>query len=147
MGKNRFKFRAWDKIGKVMYEGIPGNGAGKNGHDTIDIILKFPQIYNLMQSADVYADNVLVYEGDYLTDGSTIWEVVYCETMSGFSAKAVGGDIGDGCRWFSLYHLCNRHNKGRKVCVVGNVFEYQGILQELLKKYPYETEFMGRSSL
>lgn len=135
MNQGRFRFRTWDKINKIMYTGLPYSGAGKNGKDTMDVVLKHPSIYILMESTGVYADDVLVFEGDYLSDGDTIWEVVYCETMSGFSAKAV---CGFGCtvfgsKWFSLYHLCNRHNEGRKVKVVGNKYEYTRPLIELLK--------------
>ena len=122
MNQGRFHYRAWDKINKIMYTGLPYSGAGKTGKDTMDVVLKHPSIYILMESTGVYADGVLVFEEDYLSDGDTIWEVVYCETMSGFSAK-----------WFSLYHLCNRHNEGKEVQVVGNKYEYDGPLNELLK--------------
>ncbi len=133
MSKNRFKYRAWNKIDKVMYTGLPFSGAGKNENDTFDIVLKFPQVYEVSECANVYdCDKVLVYEGDYLSDGETIWEVVYCETMSGFSAKAVGGKVPSDSRWFSLYHLCSGHNAGRKVHVVGNRYEYKGALSNLL---------------
>lgn len=135
MNQGRFRYRAWDKINKIMYTGLPYGGAGKTGKDTMDVVLKHPSIYILMESTGVYADDVLVFEEDYLSDGDTIWEVVYCETMSGFSAKAV---CGFGCtvfgsKWFSLYHLCNRHNEGKEVQVVGNKYEYDGPLNELLK--------------
>lgn len=135
MSAGRFYYRAWDKINKIMYTGLPYSGAGENGKDTMDMVLKHPSIYILMESIGVYADDVLVFEGDYLSDGDTIWEVVYCETMSGFSAKAVAGRkrFSTGSKWFSLYHLCSRHNEGRKVKVVGNKYDYNGPLSELLK--------------
>lgn len=134
MSNGRFKYRAWDKINKIMYTGLPYSGAGKTGKDTIDVVLKHPSIYVLMESTGVYADDVLVFEGDYLSDGYTIWEVIYCETMSGFSAKAVCG-FGRtvfGSEWFSLYHLCNRHIEQREVYIVGNKYEYNDPLKELL---------------
>lgn len=135
MNNGRFRYRAWDKVNKIMYIGLPYSGAGKIGKDTMDIVLKHPSIYVLMESTGVYADNVLVFEGDYLSDANTIWEVVYCETMSGFSAKAVCGSmcIDFDSNWFSLYHLCNKHNEGRKVAIVGNKYEYIGPIIELLK--------------
>lgn len=135
MSNGRFYYRAWNKVNKIMYTGLPYNGAGENGKDTMDIVLKHPSVYILMESTGVYADDVLVFEEDYLSDGYTIWEVVYCETMSGFSAKAVSGreSFLTGRKWFSLYHLCNRHNEGRKVKVVGNKYEYTRPLIELLK--------------
>lgn len=135
MRNGRFRYRAWDKINKIMYTGLPYNGAGKTGKDMMDMVLKHPQIYILMESTGVYADGVLVFEGDYLSDGHTIWEVIYCENMSGFSAKAICGFGGVvfGSDLFSLYHLCNGHNAGRKVSIVGNKYEYIGPLSELLK--------------
>lgn len=133
MSKNRFKYRAWNKIDKEMYTGLPFSRAGKNGHDSFDIVLKFPQVYEVSECANVHdSGNVLVYEGDYISDGQTIWEVIYCETMSGFSAKAVYGCIPSDSIWFSLYHLCNRHNAGRKVYVIGNRYEHTGPLSHLL---------------
>lgn len=135
MSDGRFRFRAWDKINKIMYTGLPYSGAGRTEKDTMDIILKHPSIYVLMESTNVYADKVLVFEGDYLSDGNTIWEAVYCETMSGFSAKAVFEfeAITSGSEWFSLYHLCNGRNEERKVSVVGNKYEYIGPISNLLK--------------
>lgn len=135
MNNRRFLYRAWDKVNKIMYTGLPYSGAGKTGKDTMDIVLKHPSVYVLMESTGVYTDNVLVFEGDYLSDGNTIWEVVYRETMSGFSAKAVCGSmyIDFDSNWFSLYHLCNKHNEGRKVSIVGNKYEYIGPIIELLK--------------
>lgn len=135
MNKGRFHYRAWDKVNKIMYTGLPYSGAGKTGKDTMDVVLKHPSVYVLMESTGVYADNVLVFEGDYLSDGRTIWEVVYCKTMSGFSAKAIFGfgAIMSCSEWFSLYHLCNGHNEERKASVVGNRYEYTGPISELLK--------------
>ena len=135
MRNGRFCYRAWDKINKIMYTGLPYSGAGKNGKDMMDMVLKHPQIYILMESTGVYADNVLVFEGDYLSDGYTIWEVLYRKTMSGFSAKAIRGfgSVVFGSDLFSLYHLCNGHNAGRKVSIVGNKYEYTGSISELLK--------------
>lgn len=127
---NRFRYRAWNKINKEMHTGLPYSAAGR---DTFDVILKHSQIYDVMQCADVRdSDNVLVFEGDYLTDGKTIWLVKYVQTMSGFCAEAVGGHIPSDCKIFSLYHLCNRHNEKREVSVVGNIYEYTGSFSELL---------------
>lgn len=135
MNNGRFCYRAWDKVNKIMYTGLPYSGAGKTGKDTMDIVLKHPSIYVLMESTGVYTDHVLVFEGDYLSDGHTIWEVIYSKTMSGFSAEAICGfgSITFGSKLFSLYHLCNGHNEGRKVTIVGNKYEYTGLVNELLK--------------
>lgn len=141
MANNRFKYRAWNKIEKKMYTGLPCSGAGENGHDTFDIVLKFPQVYEISQCVNMHdSEKVLVFEGDYLSDGETVWEVVYRKSMSGFSAKAAGGRIPDECGWFSLYHLCNGHHGGRKVRVVGNRYEYKGNPSDLLSRDVEEEE-------
>ena len=85
-------------------------------------------------------NRVKIFEGDYISDGETVWEVVYCKSMSGFSAKAAGGRIPDECGWFSLYHLCNGHHGGRKVRVVGNRYEYKGNPSDLLSRDVEEEE-------
>lgn len=135
MNNGRFRYRAWDKINKIMYTGLPYGGAGKTGKDTMDIVLKHPSLYILMESTGVYANDVLVFESDYLSDGYTIWEVVYCKTMSGFSARAVCGfgSITFGSKLYSLYRLCNGYNEKKKLAVVGNKYEYTSPISELLK--------------
>ena len=128
---DRFRYRAWNKVNEEMHTGLPYSHVGR---DTFDVILKCPQIYEVMQCADVKDSNgVLVFEGDYLSDGKTIWRVEYAQTMNGFYANAVGGYIPSDCKIFSLYHLCTGHNEKRKVSVVGNVHEYTGALSALLK--------------
>lgn len=127
---DRFSYRAWNKVNKEMCTGLPYSAVGS---DTFDMILKHPQIYEAMQCADVTDnDGVLVFEGDYLSDGKTIWRVEYAQTMSGFYANAVGGYIPSDCKIFSLYHLCTGHNEKRHISVVGNMYEYTGALSELL---------------
>lgn len=130
MKVNRFRYRAWNKINKEMHTGLPYSAVGT---DTFDMVLKHPQIYEVMQCADVTDnDGVLVFEGDYLSDGKTIWKVEYAQTMSGFYANAVGGYIPSDCKIFSLYHLCTGHSEKRHILVVGNMYEYTGALSELL---------------
>ena len=135
MHMNRFRFRAWSKVDKTMYTGLPYRNAGKTGLDTFDLVLKHPQIYEVMQCADVYDDDgVLVFEGDYLSDGANLWEVRYCESHTGLYAIAVAGNHADtDSTVFSLWHLCHRHNAGRSVSVVGNIQEYNGPLRSLIK--------------
>lgn len=130
MRNDRFRYRAWNKVNEEMHTVLPYSYVGR---DTFDVILKHPQIYEVMQCADVTDNNgVLVFEGDYLSDGKTIWRVEYHQTESGFIAKAVGGYIPSDCKIFSLYHLCNGHNEKRKVSVVGNTYEFTGVLNTLL---------------
>ncbi|MGL6198327.1 MAG: hypothetical protein ACRC3H_05265 [Lachnospiraceae bacterium] len=129
---DRFRYRAWDKINKVMYTGLPHSNAGTNELDSFSQVLKHPMVYDVMQCANVKCDGVLVFEEDYLSDGKTIWRVRYSKIMTGFCAEAVAGHISSGGKIFSLYHLCNRHNEGRQVDVVGNKYEYTGALSDLL---------------
>lgn len=134
MRKNRFRFRAWNKVDKTMYTGLPYSGSGKTGSDTFDVVLKHPQIYEVMQCADVYDnDGVLVFEGDYLSDGMTLWEVKYSAAHTGLYAISVAGPrMGTSNVTFSLWHLCNHHNAGRSVRVAGNIYEYKGPLKNLI---------------
>lgn len=144
---NRFRFRAWDKADKVMCDvayikfskvQYMNVGYRKNIHGKIIDVnaLLDENLFGtcvLMQYTNVTDDNgVLVFEGDYLSDGRTIWRVEYDQTMSGFCAKAVGGYIPSDCKIFSLYHLCTGHNEKRRISVVGNMYEYTGALSELL---------------
>lgn len=64
-----------------------------------------------------------IYENDYISDGKTLWKVIYSKTSNGFLAEAVGGEVDSGCSYFSLWHLCNGHNEKREIRVVGNVFD------------------------
>ena len=132
----RFRLRIWDKINKHMFYRFPYIECRENGTDTLDIILKYSQTYETMQSTAVYDNNgLLVFEGDYLTDGTTLWEVRYGETHCGFYARAVAGDcMQTDSTIFSLWHLCNHHNAEKSVKVIGNIYENKEPLSKLIKR-------------
>jgi hypothetical protein len=60
------------------------------------------------------------YEGDFLFDGEQTWVVEYVQTMCGFHARDINARSSN---IFSLYHLCNRHNQGREVEVISNIYD------------------------
>lgn len=106
--EERFRSRVWDSETKQMYTGMPRNCEGME----------------LMQCTGVTdSEHFLVYEGDYLTDGESVWQVVFIETMSGFTAKVIAGKKWDEDPngMFSLWHLCHRCNEGKQVRIVGNI--------------------------
>lgn len=59
-----------------------------------------------------------IFEEDYLFDGKLKYLVKYSSTSCGFEAH---GFIREGI--WSLYHLCNKHNQGREIEVIGNIFD------------------------
>lgn len=79
------KFRAWNKVNKTMYE-----DAINNCKDTFDMILKHPQIYEIMQYTGLKdKDSVEIYEGDilgtknfnYIVKWHNTYGAWYCEPV------------------------------------------------------------------
>ena len=71
------------------------------------------------QYTGVTCNNEKVFEGDKLSDGYITYIVRWSPTACSFMAYGIGGDDGT----WSLYHLCNRHNRGREVSIVGDIYD------------------------
>lgn len=65
-----------------------------------------------------------VYDKDILDDGEKRWIVKWDKTMTGFYAQEDGGTTS-----YSLYHLCNGHNRKKKVYAIGNIHDNPELLK------------------
>jgi uncharacterized phage protein (TIGR01671 family) len=106
------KFRAWDKVSKTMY-----TDAVNNCKDSFDMILKHPQVYEVMQYTGLKdKDGVEIYEGDILGNEkiSTKWEVGFNRGAFVLTNKDV--DMG-------VLHNCSAIN-GKLVGlkILGNIY-------------------------
>ena len=116
------KFRAWNKEKNIMvYKNEDDSGGYWDGVNCSDI-----DMVNYRLKSDNYTweqftglvdkNGVEIYEGDYLYDGEQAWTVKHEQTSCGFMAESHPLLVP-----FSLYHLCQGNNQGRKVEVSGNI--------------------------
>ncbi|MFC0903741.1 YopX family protein [Clostridium sp. MT-14] len=117
------KFRAWDKVSKTMY-----TDAINNCVDSFDLILKYPQVYEVMEYTGLKDKNgVEIYEGDIVEGGylnpltgkfvSKKYEVEYRD--SGFYGKLIGhSPYGD--TWLHFI-------KGE---IIGNIYRNKDLLED-----------------
>ena len=123
-----FKFRAWNKVGKVMYTGLPHKNAGKTGLDDFPQILKHPMIYDAMQYTGLKAKNgTEIYEGDVILAGHYKWKckVVWDEKCARFIGITNDKDVK------IVYVDMVDKNDISAVEVVGNIYENPELLATL----------------
>lgn len=116
------KFRAWDRVTKKMYD-----SAIYNCKDSFDLVLKHPQIYEVMQYTGL-KDNTEkeIYEGDIieggylnpLTQEFTSKKYIVEFKKASFAGKLIGhSPYGD--TWLNFI-------KGE---VIGNIYENPNLIE------------------
>ena len=121
------KFRAWDKIDKVMYTGLPHCNAGKKGLDDFSQVLKHPMIYDVMQyTGKEDKSGVKIYEGDIVLAGYCKWKckVVWDEKCARFIGLTNDKDVK-----IVYLDMVDKHDVSA-IEVVGNIFENPKLLDE-----------------
>jgi uncharacterized phage protein (TIGR01671 family) len=110
------KFRAWNKVNKTMYD-----SAIYNCKDTFDMILKHPQIYEVMQYTGLKdKDGKEIYEGDIVNDGDLNFEV-YRHNSGEWKAG-----------WCSLWEYISDNEIENCWEIIGNIYENPEILENNL---------------
>lgn len=137
-------FRAWDKIRKIMYTGLPYSNAGSDGRDNFPQVLKHPMIYVVMQYIGLTDKNgVRIYEGD-IVEFDDVGEEGY-EYKEGFdfANRAVvvwnngrfelGKFLSDNSEVMELMNNCHEDfwNALKDCQVIGNIYDNPDLLNSL----------------
>lgn len=110
------KFRAWNKIEKTMY-----TDAINNCKDSFDMVLKHPQIYEVMQSTGLKDKNgVEIYEGDIVKVKDNVYKNIFVGVVGFRDASfVIKSKVVTHYRWID--YSCE---------VIGNCFENGDLLNE-----------------
>jgi len=115
------KFRAWNKVNKIMY-----NDAINNCLDEFSMVIKHPQIYEVMQyigfkdneGVEIYDEDIAeFYEGDTLVKAEIEWLQEECRFVARVSNKT------------EQYYLGLDGDEKLSCVVIGNMYENKGLLE------------------
>ena len=124
-------FRAWDKIRKIMYTGLPYSNAGSDGRDNFPQVLKHPMIYVVMQYAGLTDKNgVRIYEGDIVDIVDFANRAVVVWNNGRF---ALGKFLSDNSEVMELMNNCHEDfwNALKDCQVIGNIYDNPDLLNSL----------------
>lgn len=113
-------FRAWDKIRKIMYTGLPYSNAGSDGRDNFPQVLKHPMIYIVMQYTGLTdKSGVRIYEGDIIVAGNYKWK---CKVVWDVKCARFIGLTNDKDTKLVYIDMVDKNNNSA-VEVIGNIYE------------------------
>ena len=109
------KFRAWNKINKTMYTGLPYSKA--KGEDDFVTVLKYPQVYEIMEYTGLKDRNGKeIYEGDIDKYGYVVTYVA-----------DINESLGMNCGWYLQRNDFESWSPlecdSDEIEIIGNIFE------------------------
>ena len=116
------RFRAWDKVSKTMY-----TDAINNCVDSFDLVLKHPQIYEVMEFTGLKDKNgVEIYEGDIVTvfDAGEVFTGIVAYDLEECDFKATNGEEDYGNNFSYIGSVIE------EIEVIGNIYENPELLKE-----------------